>query len=98
MLDPNLSDKEKSIHESRKITRHHLAHAHFILSNRVQWMFEEFQEAGSTISVLQSMCEQIQRDIEAVVPPEAPKPEGQVKPMEVMAASLKLAPEIEAGL
>lgn len=72
-----LSDKQKADHESNKVVRHALAHAHYILTNRVQWMKEEFVEVMNTCAVLEALCLDLQKKIEEVEPPkvEEVKPE-----------------------
>ena len=72
-----LSDKQKADHESNKVVRHALAHAHYVLTNRVQWMKEEFVEVMNTCAVLEALCLDLQKKIEEIEPPKVDEPKAE---------------------
>lgn len=60
---------EQIQHESNKIVRQALAHAHYLLNYQCKYMAEQFAEVAATIDVLKALCEDLQKKIEQVEPP-----------------------------
>lgn len=49
--------------ENKKHVREALAFAHYVLNNRVQFLFEEFKDAAKSITTLKEICEHLQKEI-----------------------------------
>lgn len=70
---------ELNQHESNKLMRERLAHAHWIMSYQTKYIPEQFEETQKTLKFIELVCKQLQEKIEAVEPPvkkEEPKAKG----------------------
>lgn len=90
----SLSDDQKKELENLKIVQMALADAHFKLSNRVQYLPEEFDQALKTIGVLVSFHMDITKKVHEIEPP-PPKEEQKPQKPYVMDITPKVADEKE---
>ncbi len=84
-----LSEKEKEELSNLKIVQYAFADAHYKLSNRLQYLPEEFEQAMRTIGVLASFHKDITKKIEEIEPP-APKEEPKAQKPYTIDAKLKV--------
>lgn len=79
MQETEAKPVELNQHESNKMLRERLGHAHYIMSYQCKYLPEQFEEVGKTLSFIKEVCETLQAKIEEVEPPkkfesEPPKP------------------------
>lgn len=90
MSDLKLSEQELEQHNSNKFIREKLAWLHYRM-NTMQFYLEEITLAHESRGIIQALCEDLQKKIEAVEPPvvvEEPKDEPK-KPYIIDAGSVK---------
>lgn len=71
---------EQIQHESNKMLRERLGHAHYIMSYQCKYLPEQFDEVQKTLKFIAEVCQQLQERIEVVEPPAVKAEEAPKKP------------------
>lgn len=69
MADTQEKTQAQVQHESNKVLRERLAHAHWIMSYQTKYIPEQFAEVQKTLDFIKEVCAQLQAKIEEVEPP-----------------------------